>query len=215
MSTTATPARGRGRPRAFDEGEVLDSLIDLFADQGFEAASLSDIVEAAGLNKSSLYNAFGSKDELFRRVLDRYIDIRAELLDTVTSDERGLDALLDLVELVRAEALSEGGRRGCLAINSTAELGQTSDAMAGYSQRYRDVLRSHVRRPLQRAAALGEIRADMVDVYVDAAVSFMVAAALTARGGASPAEIDHHLDSMRRLVESWRTTSPAGSDGDT
>ena len=204
MAPTATVARNRGRPRGFDEEVVLDALVGLFADRGFEAASLADIVEVAGLNKSSLYNAFGSKDELFEQVLGRYVEQRTQLLDAAIAGDRGLDALLDLVELIRAEALGPDGRRGCLALNSAAELGQTSATVAAFAQRYRDALRVAVRRPLERAAERGEIPPDMVDVYVDTAVSFMVAAALAARGGAGPDEINRHLDSMCRLVESWR-----------
>lgn len=183
---------------------MLDALVMLFSQHGFEASSLSEIVEAAGLNRSSLYNTFGSKEQLFERVLDRYISHREQLLDLVTSRDGGLDDLIDLVELLRSEAMSTTGHLGCLAINSTAELGDDHQSMVTASQRYRDMLRDHIRRPLVRAADRDEIRADMVEVYVDAAVSFVIATALTARGGASLDELNRHLDSMRALVESWR-----------
>ena len=71
--STATPTRGR--PRTFDEEAVLDALTALFWRQGYEATSMADIVEASGLNKSSLYNTFGSKQELFATILDRYVDM--------------------------------------------------------------------------------------------------------------------------------------------
>jgi TetR/AcrR family transcriptional repressor of nem operon len=204
VSTSDTAERTRGRPRQFDEDEVLDALTTLFWQQGFESASLAEIVDAAGLNKSSLYNAFGSKEQLFRRVLDRYVDQRAAMLEQALGDGRGLDALLDFVEFVRADATSETGRLGCLAINSTAELGFMSPEMVAPAQRYRDIMRAGVRRPLQRAAELGEIDGDLSDVYVDTAMSYLMAVSLTARGGASTDEINRHLDSMRTLVASWR-----------
>ncbi len=203
MTTVSSTAR-RGRPREFDEAEVLDAVIGLFWEQGFEAASLADIVDTAGLNKSSLYNSFGSKDELFRRALERYVGMREQMLAEATDGERGIDDLLAVVDLVAVELLSPDGRRGCLAINTTAELGFDSDDVVAIAQRYRDSIRRAMRRPLERAAALGEIDVDLVEVYVDTAMSYLMAASLVARGGAPAAELERHLDSMRRIVESWR-----------
>jgi AcrR family transcriptional regulator len=60
------------RPREFDENHVLQKALYLFWDNGYEATSLSDLLEATGLTKSSLYKAFESKEGLFRRVVDVY-----------------------------------------------------------------------------------------------------------------------------------------------
>ncbi|MPW19245.1 TetR family transcriptional regulator [Paraburkholderia sp. CNPSo 3157] len=60
------------RPREFDENYVLQKALYLFWDKGYEATSLSDLLEATGLTKSSLYKAFESKEGLFRRVVDVY-----------------------------------------------------------------------------------------------------------------------------------------------
>ena len=205
QQTTTAPTEGtRGRPREFDADAVLDALVELFWEQGFEATSVTDIVEATGLNKSSLYNAFGSKDELFQRVLDRYLAGRQAMLDEVTNDARGLDALLEFVDMMEHETTSEGGRRGCLAINSTAELGFARPEMVEVAQRYRDMMRGYVRRPIERAAELGEIAPDLIDVYVDTTFSYLMATSVTARGGASPDELSAHLDSLRALISSWR-----------
>lgn len=204
MTEPAVAERSRGRPRGFDEESVLDAVIELFWEQGFEAASLADIVDAAGLNKSSLYNAFGSKDELFRRALDRYIDGREQMLEVATGGDGGLDDLHAVVALVRAEAMSPVGRRGCLAINSSAERGLDSPVVVALSQRFREVMRRAVRRPIERAGERGEIDPSLVDVYVDTTMSYMMATALSARGGADASELERHLDSMDRLIESWR-----------
>lgn len=198
------PTSTRGRPRTFDENQVLDALMGLFAVHGFEASSLADIVEVAGLNKSSLYNAFGSKEALFRKVLDRYLAGRVALLEMATADDRGLDGFLDLLELVRLELQSDNGYVGCLAVNSIAELGSVDPLAVELGHRYRSMLRTYLARPLGRAAERGEIDADLLDSYVDAAASFVVAGALAARGGADRDELDRHVDSFRRLAEHWR-----------
>src|SRR6266576_6468225 len=64
----------RGRPRAFDPDAALERAMHVFWAKGYEGASLSDLTRAMRINRPSLYAAFGNKEELFRKVLDRYMD---------------------------------------------------------------------------------------------------------------------------------------------
>ena len=203
MAATETTAKGRGRPRGFDEDEVLDALVQLFWEQGFEAASMNEIVETAGLNKSSLYNAFGSKDELFFRVLNRYLDVRETML-LGSMGEGGLEALDGFFAMVRMELMSDGGDRGCLAVNTTTELGLRDARAAELSERYRNTIRSGFRGPLERAAAAGDIDPELVDAYVATLSAAMLGLSVTARGGASEAELDATISSIEALVQSWK-----------
>ncbi len=208
MTTAATKPRHRGRPRGFDEDEVLDALVALFWERGFEAASLTDIVDTAGLNKSSLYNAFGSKDEVFVRALERYVDARAAMLQEMTDGDAGIDDLLAAIEAIREEITSEQGARGCLAVNTSTELGLRNDQVRELSERYRSSLRHGFCRPLERAAALGEIPDELVETYVDIIQAFVVSLAVSARSAAPPEELNRQLDSMQTLIETWRRGTP-------
>jgi len=69
-----TVATQRGRPRAFDPDTALERAMHVFWAKGYEGASLSDLTRAMRINRPSLYAAFGNKEELFRKVLDRYAD---------------------------------------------------------------------------------------------------------------------------------------------
>src|SRR5260370_16720129 len=64
----ATP----GRPRAFDADVALERAMHVFWAKGYEGAALSDLTQAMRINRPSLYAAFGNKEHLFRKVLDRY-----------------------------------------------------------------------------------------------------------------------------------------------
>lgn len=180
--------------------------MELFWERGYEAASLSQMVEAAGLNKSSLYNSFGSKEAIFDLALDRYLEMRQAMLDAVTGGDGGLDDLLGFFEMVRAESTGEHGCRGCLGINTTTELGLAEAKIAEFSERYRSQMRESLRRPLSRAAAAGEIEAERIELYLDTTIAFMVSIAVAARGGAGSVELNRQIDAAGELVESWRRT---------
>jgi len=63
----------RGRPREFDQEQALDQALELFWRQGYEGTSIADLRNAIGITAPSLYAAFGSKEELYRRVLEHYL----------------------------------------------------------------------------------------------------------------------------------------------
>src|SRR5260370_29418269 len=69
-----TVAAQRGRPRAFDPDLALDRAMHVFWAKGYEGASLSNLTRAMRINRPSLYAAFGNKEQLFGKVLDRYMD---------------------------------------------------------------------------------------------------------------------------------------------
>jgi AcrR family transcriptional regulator len=72
MATGTTVARGRGRPRAFSSGEALMAAVAVFAKKGYEHTSLSDLTAAMGINRTSMYLAFGSKEDLFLLAMKEY-----------------------------------------------------------------------------------------------------------------------------------------------
>ena len=72
MNTTQTK-KPRGRPPAFDREEALEKALQLFWQHGYEGTSMADLMQAMGMNKPSIYAAFGNKEELFRKALQRYL----------------------------------------------------------------------------------------------------------------------------------------------
>ena len=112
-----------GRPREFDEAEVLDAAVACFWEHGYEATSVRELAGRMGLTGASLYNAFGDKRALYHKALDHYID--ASFADRV----RRLEGALPPLEAIRAffaeiirRSLDDPQRKGCLLINSALEV---------------------------------------------------------------------------------------------
>ena len=112
-----------GRPREFDEAEVLDAAVACFWEHGYEATSVRELAGRMGLTGASLYNAFGDKRALYHKALDRYID--ASFVDRV----RRFEGALPPLEAIRAffaeiiqRSLDDPQRKGCLLINSALEV---------------------------------------------------------------------------------------------
>ncbi len=212
---TATPAtsvagRGRGRPREFDRDEVIEKAMSLFWEKGFEATSMADIVEVTGLNKSSIYNTFGSKEELFALILDAYLERRVGMVtQMLTEGSAGLADIELFLSFVREEAFGEGGRMGCLAVNTSTELACTDEAMSEMSIGFRDDMRTALRAALTRAEAAGEIEKGTVERDVAILVAFMLSLPVITRSGASPAELEGHFAAIEALLADWRRR-PAG-----
>ncbi|MFC4910570.1 TetR/AcrR family transcriptional regulator [Actinomadura gamaensis] len=128
------------RPRTFDEDRALDAAMRLFWENGYEATSTRDLCTALGLDRSSVYNAFTSKHELFRRALIRYTDMmtaaQLEILDGPGTP--AVDRLRRFMALVieQEEANSRNGRgTGCLSVNTTVELAGRDPEIAAHLAR--------------------------------------------------------------------------------
>lgn len=116
-----------GRPRKFDEDQVVRASRDLFWSQGYAGTSLDELGEATGLGRGSLYNAFGDKHAIFLRGLDDYCDetcdgLRAQLRNPEAS---AYNRLIAHVKDIAAATSADTERRGCLMAKSAAELSAT------------------------------------------------------------------------------------------
>jgi AcrR family transcriptional regulator len=121
-----------GRPRSFDLDQALDQAIDVFWRQGYEGTSLSDLTDAMGINRPSLYAAFGNKEQTFKLAVDRYAKIDmayAQLaLSAPTAFEVASRYLHDNVEAVT----TPGKPPGCLSIQGGLSSAPDTDPIVKY-----------------------------------------------------------------------------------
>lgn len=149
----------RGRPRGFNEDEVLESAVQVFWRHGYHGASMSELTAAMGLNKPSLYAAFGGKEPLYLRALQRYLDgwlaARAEALEATP---QALPALRAYLRALADMYTDVGLPGGCFVVTGTADAGGVAP------QAIQDALRQAVqgsqaqlRRRIERALADGQL----------------------------------------------------------
>ncbi len=124
-----------GRPREFDERQALEQAMHVFWKKGYESTTLCDLIEAMGLSKSSFYDTFGGKNELFIATLDWYSDtVVASFTGQLRSRSAALGsaraAITEAFDMVVEAAAGPGGRRGCFLGNCAVEVSSSDPAAA-------------------------------------------------------------------------------------
>lgn len=175
-------SRSRGRPRAYDPDAVLDRAAQLFWANGFSATSLDDLSAAMGMGRPSIYNAFGDKEALFLRALQRYRDTVAltplRALEAEDSIRRGLDAFF---RQFVAYTTADRSRLGCLLGNVAAITDLPSvhsfleTNLAAFETQIADHLAAAVRRgelPVDYPTEIGARRAVSAGLAISARARF-------------------------------------------
>ncbi|MET0063378.1 MAG: TetR/AcrR family transcriptional regulator [Candidatus Thiodiazotropha endolucinida] len=118
-----------GRKRTFEKSDALDKAMRVFWEHGYAGTSVSDLTEVLGINKPSLYSAFGNKEQLFTTALEHYMShYGAPLLERLTQPadlpfaDRVRAYMLGIVDLIN----SDDSPKGCLFVKSCCEAGSSA-----------------------------------------------------------------------------------------
>lgn len=148
-----------GRHREYDVEKVLDGVLCVFWRKGYEGASYSDLTEAAGVERPALYSAFGNKEALFRRALQRYserfMNHIPEALGLPTSREVAAHILHSSVELNTRFP----DHTGCLGINGVMAGSDESEPVRQALIEFRAAGEAQLRERFERARAEGDLHA--------------------------------------------------------
>ena len=177
------------RPSEFDRTEVLHRAMEVFWCQGFEATGMPDLVEAMGIGRQSLYNAFESKRGLFLEALGVYQAERAKALQKVLA--AGPTPLRGIETLLTSIATSSGvaRTRGCMSVNTAAEIGTRDEEVAAILRRGAQQSKTDLAAAVAQAKAIGELPADLDEqAAADFVLTVMRGLRLSAKAGASVAE---------------------------
>ena len=188
-----------GRPREFDEATVLEAAMEAFWHHGYEATSLADLCKFTGLNKGSLYQAFGDKHQLFMKALEHYAEWTFRDVAAVAfQSESPLENIRAVILKVCSDSCEE---KGCMMINSIVELAPHDPEVKAVLEKV-SAKRVRIMVDLfEKAQQAGEIRAELNPQKL--AQQFMVMVAGAAALSKGLLEPDQASGVINALVESW------------
>jgi len=147
----------RGRPRAFDPDAALERAMHVFWAKGYEGASLSDLTRAMRINRPSLYAAFGNKEQLFSKVLDRYMDGPLAYFGKALAAPRARDVVEQIFFGAARMAGDPRFPSGCLMVQGALAVGNAARSVQKETVGRRAASEVALRRRLQRAKREGDL----------------------------------------------------------
>jgi TetR/AcrR family transcriptional regulator, transcriptional repressor for nem operon len=146
------------RPREFDADKALDRAMRLFWEHGYHATSVQDLMQAAGVQKQSLYCAFGDKRSLFLKCLNLYTKQTLLATQKMLNDaDSPLDGIARVMRFVSQAPDSKNCPPGCLMANTALELGLGDPGVAGEIRRMFRGIEKMLSAAVRKAQAHGEI----------------------------------------------------------
>ena len=191
-----------GRPREFDVDKALDLALQVFWRKGYEGASMADLTETMGITKPSLYSAFGNKEELFRKALDRYVDGPGGYFQVALAKPT-IRAVVEHLLYEGAIAVTGPDHPpGCLAVQGALTCGDAAESIKQELVSRRAKGEQDLRQRFERAIAEGELPegSDAADLaaYLSAILQGM---AVQAAGGTT-------REQVRKIAEMALRTWP-------
>jgi len=188
-----------GRPREFDEEQVLAAAMEAFWRKGYEATSLVDLTECTGLNKASLYRVFGDKHQLFKSALQNYSD--TEFRETTAVLSESATPLTNLRAVVEKVCEDAGSEKGCLMINSMVETAPHDPEVKQLLQEFGTQRLQAIQGMISQAQAAGEVRPELdpQKLAISLMITFAGSAAMI-KGFVPGAQI---VENLENLIDSW------------
>jgi AcrR family transcriptional regulator len=149
-----------GRHRAFDVDEALEAALGVFWRKGYEGASYADLTAATGVERPALYAAFGNKEALFRRALDRYYARHLDYVPAALAEPTAYDMARHLLLGAADLGTRYPEHLGCLGVSGALACSDESEPIRQMLVEARAAGETDVRARLERARAEGDLPAD-------------------------------------------------------
>lgn len=151
----------RGRPIEFNRDNAIEAAMEVFWRQGYAATSLPDLLTAMGLSKSSFYQAFGSKQQLFETCLAHFRERQVRRMNAALAvAPSGLEFLQKFLRAVAKETRTRDCPKGCLIMNTATEFAGRDSSIAALVERGLSQFAEVFRTAVERAQREGDIAAE-------------------------------------------------------
>lgn len=196
-----------GRPREFDLDQALENALHVFWEKGYEGASMAELTEAMGITKPSLYAAFGNKEELFRKALDRYLDGPAGYTKLALRQSTAR-AVVEALLYGEVDAVTDPEcPAGCLSVNGALTGGVTAESIKQELLARRSDWEDDLRLRLEQAKTDGDLPATAdATVLARYLTTMMQGIAVQAVGGTT-------REDLRKIAEMVLLTWPPVAGG--
>lgn len=179
----------RGRPREFDTEEALANALRVFWQKGYEGASLSDLTEAMGITRPSLYSAFGNKEALFRLALDLYEKDKLAYIGEAV-EAPSARAVAENLLLGAVDVATGGECRGCMGVIASVACQSVEPSIRDDVNARAESAKQMIVDRMQRAIDAGEFAvptdANAITRYL---LAIMQGMSVQAQGGATRNEL--------------------------
>ncbi|MEU5843231.1 TetR/AcrR family transcriptional regulator [Rhodococcus sp. NPDC047139] len=198
----ATKQSGKvGRPRGFDADEALDRAMRVFWEHGYEGASLSCLTEAMGISTTSMYSAFGNKEELFRKVLERYTAGPGAYLNRALDEPTAREVAAAILDGAIRATTCPTNPAGCLGVQSALSVGDSGREVRDLLADWRNNGCSRVHERFRQAVDTGDLPAGTDPGLLARYVTTLVfGISVQAASGATRDELQEMADAAMR---SW------------
>jgi AcrR family transcriptional regulator len=161
MAETSLASAKLGRPRAFSEEAALDAAMRVFWEKGYEGASLTDLTEAMGINRPSLYATFGDKETLFLRAMEQYANGPAYYLRAALAEPTAYAVIEALLRGAVKLLADPRNPRGCLSVQGGLACGTAAEPIKDALIAWRKKGEAEIVKRLKRARVEGDLPAEL------------------------------------------------------
>lgn len=187
--------------KSFDEETAIENAMRVFWEKGYEPASIADLLEGTGLNRGSLYNAFGGKQQLFVKSLRKYDQDRQAMLARLEALDDPKQAIATFFDTTVAKTVADTDHKGCFLFNTALQINMHDEEVNAIVTNGVREIEAFFRRSIEVGQARGDIprRLDP-EATARALLAWIVAIRVLGRGVFAEAALRTIADQGKQLI---------------
>jgi TetR/AcrR family transcriptional repressor of nem operon len=150
------------RAKSYDHQNVLEKAMNVFWKNGYEATSMRCLEKEMGINQFSIYASFSDKRNLFIQSMHQYKDfVKSHIFNNLLKQDAGIHDILKFLNEFSEKASANSFGRGCLIVNTVAEVGSKDELIFEVTRQYFEFVRTMFRGILTRSIEAGELSSNV------------------------------------------------------